>query len=83
MGSVIQHDQAQIPGGKSGIDAVLVSLLYQMGEITGMIDMGMRKDYPLDGMGIDREIFIPLVRLFSSSLEKSAIYQNSMSVRFD
>ena len=54
VGRIHQHDAAQVTGGFRGVDGPGEAVLAQLGQHTGVVNVGMGQEHRLDGGGIHR-----------------------------
>jgi hypothetical protein len=74
--AVTEHHRAKVLGGQRGIDAVPKALTVQLGEQSGVIDVGVREQDRVDLVGRQRELVIELVRLRPPPLTEPTVHED-------
>ena len=74
VGGVPQHDAAQFHGGVGGINFAPEAVAHQQRQHTGMVDMGMGSQHPVDFPGSDRNglIFVDILALLHAAVDQKA-----------
>ena len=80
MGRVPQHDAAQLHRGVRGIDLAAEAVAHQQRQHTGMVDVCMGGQHPVDLAGCHRD---GLVLVYVLPLLHAAVDQKALPSRFD
>ena len=80
MGRVPQHDAAQLHRGVRGIDLAAEAVAHQQRQHTGMVDVCMGGQHPVDLAGCHRD---GLVLVYVLALLHAAVDQKALPSRFD
>ena len=71
-----EHDPAQVPGSRSGVDRAGEARLHEFGQEAGVIDVGMGQKDGVDLPGIEREGFVVQGLEGLRTLEHPAVHQH-------
>jgi hypothetical protein len=75
MARIQQHNIGEVRGGVGCKYLPPESLPHQVGQVAAVVDMRVGKDHCIDGLGIEREFQVALVRLLARPLEQTALQQ--------
>ena len=76
MGGIGQHDRAEVPAGRGGVDRSVKAFLDQEREPPAVIDVGMAQDHGIDPAGVERELRVQTVALGPVTLEQAPVEQD-------
>ena len=83
VGRVRQHDAAQVPRGRRGVDVSREAQLAQMRQRTAVVDVCVGKDDVVNGLRIEGKVLVPLDGVLPASLVEAAIEQDALAVDFE
>jgi len=75
-----KHDAAKIAGGTGCVNGSPEAVLHQSGQISAMVDMCVGEKNRVDCIRPQGEIAVPLKRLLSLSLNKTAVKENPAAI---
>ncbi len=77
---IAQHDAGQISRGRGGVDGIVIALFHQVGQITGVIDVRVRKDQRVDFAGIKGKGCVAFVKITPAPLEDTAFQKQLLTI---
>jgi hypothetical protein len=83
VGTVGQHDPAEVGGGGGGVNTAPKPQSFQAGQKPGVVDMGVAENNSIQRGGFDRQRAVNLFGLLAASLKEPAIQQQALATDLD
>ena len=81
MAAVQEHGIAEVGGGRGAQDPPPKALAHQVGDIAGVVDVGVGQHQDIDGRRVVRKIPVDSPGLFPLPLKETAFQQNLLPVQ--
>lgn len=83
VSGIRKHDAAQVAGGRGGVNVTVEAVVVQLGEITAVVDVGVREHDAVDRLRVKRELTIALHGFCTATLVEAAVEQDPLAIDFN